>query len=79
MLDGDDANPLRLVDSVDGFRARASVGGTLRDSFVIGDPWYDWAALDAVDLRLDASSQFRTRSLQRSWSTAVLPRNVLSQ
>jgi type IV pilus assembly protein PilW len=78
VIDGDAADPVRLVDRIVDFQVRADQAGVMRDSLAVGDPWYAWDDLDAVEISVDGSAPFRLRQLNRTWSTRVLPRNVLS-
>jgi type IV pilus assembly protein PilW len=85
-IDSDASKTLHLVDGIADFQLRA-----LRrppplpapqddppplDSFGFG---YDWTELRAIDIRVVGRVPFKDRTIEREWSAAILPRNVLSR
>ena len=79
VVNNDTADPIRLVDRIVDFQASADRGGTIFTSMRSDDVGYAWVDIDSVDVQLDAVATFRQRSMKRSWSTSVIPRNVLSR
>lgn len=86
VVNQDEVHPLNLVDGIEEFQLRARfripappaapVEPAPWDSFGHGD---DWTVLRAIEVRVHGRVIFKDESIEREWSSEILPRNVLSR
>lgn len=79
IVNNDTTDPIRLVDRIVDFQTSVNRGGTIFNSLRSDDVGYGWTDISAVDVQIDAEAVYRQRTMKRSWSTSIVPRNVLSR
>ena len=74
---------MNLVDGISDFQARVVfLDGTRQDALspANGDTWSDiWSRLRGIEISLNASADFKGTTMNRNWTSEVMPRNILSR
>lgn len=77
-IENDDAvNPRKVVDEIAGLWLTAHFQDG-NDETVL-DATDDWRDLRSVEVRIEGSAPVRGRTIRRSWSSEIMPRNVMSR
>ena len=80
IVDGDEGNPIHLVDSIVDFQLRVFPKPTESDPTPDPLESFDgdgWDKLRTVEVSVDGRTELRDRLLERGWTAEVMPRNVL--
>lgn len=76
IVNGEDPNPLNLVERIEDLQLLAAMqDGTSQASLTFADVWAD---LRAIDVTIHGRVPYDDGELESTWSSELMPRNVLS-